>query len=157
MSVTALRAAASWIGHWPKTINTTAQAVLFTLANHHNQETGRCDPSVDMLAKECLLSRRGVQKSIRALEVAKIIKTTERRRRRGSVLHHLPNSYQITAFTPRTTFAPPANHVRTKLGNTPTVSHAPSPAVWDDIVMLVEDDREEDPSQGLEQLRSFPD
>ena len=43
-------------------------AILFILANHENQETYACFPSIDTIAAEANLSRRQVQNNLRALE-----------------------------------------------------------------------------------------
>lgn len=43
-------------------------AILFILANHENQQTYECFPSIDTIASEANLSRRAVQNALRALQ-----------------------------------------------------------------------------------------
>lgn len=67
MSVKAIRAA--------KAVKATPidRLVLFMLAEHHNDRTGQCDPSVSLLAKETGLCTRTVIRSIERLEAKKIL------------------------------------------------------------------------------------
>jgi DNA-binding transcriptional ArsR family regulator len=54
------------------------RSVLVQLADHLNQDTGRCYPSVPTLARECVMSVRAVRAQLRALEKAGLIQTIER-------------------------------------------------------------------------------
>jgi hypothetical protein len=42
--------------------------VLIVLADRHNGDTGRCDPSMDRVAEDCGMSKSSVKNAIRALE-----------------------------------------------------------------------------------------
>ncbi len=66
------------------------------LADFHNQETGRCDPSLAGIAKKTGLSERAVRYAIRELELAKAIITVERQQRSGRGKKNLTNRYKIT-------------------------------------------------------------
>lgn len=46
----------------------TARLVAYMLADHHNDATGRCDPSVSLLVEETGLGERTIQVALRALE-----------------------------------------------------------------------------------------
>lgn len=47
-----------------------AKAVLMWLAHHHNTETGRCDPSAELIAAEACLSVRSVMNALSELRNA---------------------------------------------------------------------------------------
>ena len=47
-----------------------ARLVAYMLADHHNDDTGRCDPSIACLVSETGLSERGVRLQLRHLEAA---------------------------------------------------------------------------------------
>lgn len=53
--------------------NPTAKLVLLTLAHHHNNETGRCFPSIPRLMEVTELCRSSVFRSIRYLEEREMI------------------------------------------------------------------------------------
>lgn len=46
----------------------TDRLVAFMLADHHNDSTGRCDPSIPLLAEETGLHPRSVERAIQAIE-----------------------------------------------------------------------------------------
>jgi hypothetical protein len=60
-----------------------AVLTLLALADCHNQETGRCDPSVRYLAERTHQCERAVRMALRELEVAKLLKTTFRQQSTG--------------------------------------------------------------------------
>jgi hypothetical protein len=53
--------------------------VLLMLANRHNGHTGRCDPSIARLAKDCGLGKSTVVRILGLLEVGKLLERTRRR------------------------------------------------------------------------------
>lgn len=53
--------------------------VLLVLANRHNSETGRCDPSLVRLAKDCGLDKTTVQRSLTALSERSLVERTRRK------------------------------------------------------------------------------
>lgn len=59
-------------------INRTEKYVLFMLAYYHNDETHRCDPSMERLGGVLLMSARHVRRTIRVLEKKGMITTHER-------------------------------------------------------------------------------
>lgn len=89
MSLAALRDA------WLIALPHTSKIVLVCLADHLNEETGRCDPSVSTLAKRCGLTERSVQTQLQKLELVGLV---HREERRGT-------SYKFT-LNLRTSFTP---------------------------------------------------
>lgn len=105
--------------------------VLLTLAHRHNQETGRCDPSIDRLCEDTGLSARAVRYALRALEKAKVIVTIERLARTGRGKRNLTNRYKIRG-------APSAgggvHDVHTNMKDRHT-----APSAYDDLAMILDD------------------
>lgn len=56
----------------------TQKIVLVMLADRHNGDTGRCDPSHDRLASDCGLTRRSVMDQLAKLDKAGFIRTHHR-------------------------------------------------------------------------------
>lgn len=56
-----------------KGLKPATKIVLYWLADHHNGETGQCNPSIKRLAECCEMSRRSVESHIAALEAAGLI------------------------------------------------------------------------------------
>jgi len=52
--------------------------VLWHLADRHNKDTGRCDPSQDMLADDCEMSRSALNEHLKVLEDRGLIKRVQR-------------------------------------------------------------------------------
>ena len=69
----------------------TQKMVLLMLADRHNNDTGQCNPSHEMLAEDCGLSRRSVVDQIDRLAVAGLLRI--RHRATGNV--KLPNQYTL--------------------------------------------------------------
>lgn len=93
MSTRAFQHACAHIATVPMSL--PARLVLVMLANRHNQETGRCDPSNARLCDDTQLSERGVRKALRELEVLGLIRTTERVQRTGRGKRNLTNRYRL--------------------------------------------------------------
>jgi len=93
MSFTAIRAA--FIHIETTEMGIPSKIVLLTLANHHNQETGRCDPSISRLSKMSGISERAVRNALRELEALKLITTVERKQRTGRGRRNLTNRYRL--------------------------------------------------------------
>lgn len=80
----------------------TAKLVLLVLADRHNKDTGKCCPSIALLAKDSELSESTVKKSLRDLEGLGIITRERRQRENGSdmtnqfVLHMPPGGRETT-------------------------------------------------------------
>lgn len=72
---------------WARTVTTgspTRKAVLYALADRHNADTGRCDPSPAKIAKDTELSESSVKKALRELAADGIIQSIRRKREDGS-------------------------------------------------------------------------
>ncbi len=54
-------------------ITPLAKLVLLMLADRHNSDTGRCDPSMDTLAMDCCMSKPSIKRAIKALKEAGLI------------------------------------------------------------------------------------
>jgi len=61
-----------------------AKIVLYWLADHHNETTGACFPSLKTLAQECEMDKATVVRHLDALESAGLIERQERIRDNGS-------------------------------------------------------------------------
>lgn len=109
-------------------ISNSAKLVLIALSNRHNQETGRCDPSVARIASDVKISERAVRDGLRELERAKLIATVHRTIRTGKGKRNLNNRYRLAGT------AKSAGGVRQNL---PTKLHNTDPSVFDDIVFSV--------------------
>jgi hypothetical protein len=66
----------------PKTA--TEKLVLLSLADHHNQSTGRCDPSISRIADESLCSPRQVMRCIESLSIQGLIQPAKTIGKRSS-------------------------------------------------------------------------
>lgn len=136
MSHTALRTAFKAVES--VTMSAPARLVLLALANRHNQETGRCDPSVARICSDVQLSERAVRAALRELEALKVIITVERRQRTGRGRRNLTNRYRINRGAQ---YAGRMGH------NMPPNLEDNTPSSFDDLAMSIE--QEEGPSQGL--------
>lgn len=76
-------------------LKASSSLVLLCLANRHNQETGRCDPSLSRLVDDSGLSERAVRSALRDLEAQRLITTTHRTQRTGLGKKNLTNRYRI--------------------------------------------------------------
>ena len=127
MSLTAIRAAFAHIEN--VTMGIPSKIVLLTLANHHNQETGRCDPSISRISKCAGISERAVRSAIRQLEELRVIVTVERKQRTGRGKRNLTNRYRIAGGAQ---YAGRVGH------NMPTKQEY-TPSAFDDLAMSLED------------------
>jgi Helix-turn-helix domain len=126
MSMTATRAA--W-GHIRSTaMSVPARLVLLALADRHNQETGRCDPSLSRIALDTQLSERAVRLGLRDLEVLKLISTTERKLRTGRGKRNLTNRYRIKGGA----------QYAGGMGHNMPPNHNTTPSAFDDLAMMIE-------------------
>jgi len=53
--------------------------VLLALADRHNNDTGRCDPSMQLVAEDCGMSRDSVKRAIKGLQESGLITAQERK------------------------------------------------------------------------------
>lgn len=67
--------------NWAVTVRgipAAAKVVLWHLADRHNKDTGRCDPSQDLLAEDCEISRSSLNNQLKLLEDAGLITRIQR-------------------------------------------------------------------------------
>ena len=64
---------------WEQDLPALQKIVLLALADRHNADTGRCDPSIKRVAENCGMSHRSVQSAIRQLTAKGLITPTPRR------------------------------------------------------------------------------
>jgi DNA-binding MarR family transcriptional regulator len=128
MSMTALRVAFSQIGE--AKIGLPARLVLLCLANRHNQETGRCDPSIATICKDTGLSERSVRQGLRQLEAEGLISTVHRVQRTGRGKRNISNRYRLKGGAQ---YAGGMGH------NMPPKQEIYQPSAFDDLSMLLED------------------
>lgn len=131
MSFTAIRNAMENL----KTVKVSAgsKLVLLALSNRHNQETGRCDPSIETIASDLGISERAVQYGLRELEKHKLITTTHRVQRTGRGKRNMSNRYRLKGGAKSASTM--VQDLRTKQEYTPSA--------FDDLANLVEDGRYE--------------
>jgi hypothetical protein len=73
---------------WNNTdLTSTQKLVALSLADHADNDTGECYPSIDRIVKRCALSRRGVQIAIQQLVARGVITTNSNAGRKGSNLY----------------------------------------------------------------------
>lgn len=137
MSIRALSHAFMHIGNVEMSL--PARLVLLVLANRHNQETGRCDPSNARICEDTQLSERAVRKAIRELEQLKLITTTERKQRTGRGKRNLTNRYRIAGG---------AQYAGRMGSNMPPKLETSAPTAFDDLAALLDDFEEPVPSNG---------
>lgn len=126
MSMTAIRAAFAHIQS--REMGIPSRLVLLALADHHNQETGRCDPSIARLCRSTGLSERSVRNGLRELEKLKVISTVERKRRTGRGKINLTNRYRIGGGA----------QYAGRMGHDMPPNHNTTPAAFDALAMSIE-------------------
>lgn len=85
-------------------IKSSEKWLLFTLAYKHNDETGRCNPSVTYLAKHCRLSERRTRDMLHSLERKGFIKVLRVKAERGD---YTSNQYDLSSLGGGAIIAPP--------------------------------------------------
>jgi len=132
MSFTALSTALRMISE--KKLTNSAKLALIALASRHNQETGRCDPSLERIAKDMRLSKRAVRDGLRELEEKGLLETVHRTAKTGRGKRNLTNRYRLL---PR---ANPAGRMGQNLP--PKQESYTNPSAYDDLAMTLEDDND---------------
>jgi len=107
----------------------SATITLLVLANCHNQETGRCDPSVETIASKGAISARAVQKGLRQLVSLKKISITYRQAATGRGKKNMTSRYRILGGEQSASTM--VNNLRTNLEYS-------APSAFDDLAMLLE-------------------
>lgn len=134
MSVRASRAAWSHIA--ANKISIPARLVILALANRHNQETGRCDPSVARICLDTKLSERAVRLALRELEKCRAIQTVHRQQRTGLGTKNMANRYKIFGLSSGARHAGGMGHDMPPNHKYSAPSEAPSQ--FDDLAMLLD-------------------
>jgi len=125
MSMTAYRAAWKHIAAFEMSL--PARLVLLALADRHNQETGRCDPSLSRIEKDTKIGERTIRKALRELEALKVIVTVERKQRTGRGKLNLTNRYKILGGV----------QYAGRVGSNMPPNHNTSPSAFDDLAMSI--------------------
>lgn len=113
----------------------SAALTLLALAHCHNQETGRCDPSLATICSKTSLSERAVRDGLRQLEACKLIETEHRTIRTGRGKRNLRNRYTLRGG------AKSAGRLGQDL---PGKGKYRPPSAFHDLAMSIEDPETED-------------
>ena len=132
MSFTALRQAFRIIESTPELLP-SASITLLVLANCHNQETGRCDPAVETIAKKGAISARAVQKGLRQLVSLKKISITYRQAATGRGKKNMTSRYRILGGE---------QSASTLVNKLRTNQEYNAPSAFDDLAMILEGGRD---------------
>jgi len=106
-----------------------AKVVLMVLADHHNQETGRCDPSIGRIVAKSKLSERAVRMALRELEKINLIVTVQRTQRTGRGKRNLNSRYRIKGGA----------QYAARMGHNMPPNQGYTPSAYHDIAMSIED------------------
>lgn len=130
MSIRAINQSFAAIEALGDQLTPSASLTLIALSHCHNQETGRCDPSLATLCAKTGLSERAVRSAIRLLEGLALVATTHRTIRTGRGKRNLRNRYNLTGG------AKFAGGVGQDL---PPKEKYTAPSAFDDLAMSIED------------------
>ena len=130
MSISALRNAFSHIS--TSKMTPKASLVLLVLSNRHNQETGRCDPSISRIASDTNMSERSVQYALRELEELKVIQTIFRKATTGRGIKNMSNRYRLKGGAKSAGTMVHSLHPKQEY----------TPSAFDDLVMIDDYDEE---------------
>lgn len=78
---------------WSQEMPATIKMTLLAIADCHNEETGRCDPSLAYIGKKAGLGRSSVSASLKSLKDAGLIRIAQNKREDGSLTS---SSYSLT-------------------------------------------------------------
>lgn len=109
-------------------MSASARLVYLALSNFHNQETGRCDPSIERISKATQCSERSVRNALRELEKLGLIQTVFRKASTGRGRKNLTSRYKLKGG---------ANSAAT-LGQKLPPNQEPKPSAFDDLAMSIE-------------------
>lgn len=130
MSMTALRAAFHAIES--HAMSAPARLALLALADCHNQETGRCDPSIKKLCAKTQLSERSVRAGLRELESLRLVQTVFRKKSTGRGRVNMTSRYRLKGGA----------QFAGRVGHSLPPNHKYRPSAYDDLAMSIEDDGE---------------
>ena len=109
-------------------MSASARLVYLALANFHNQETGRCDPSIRRICESTQCSERSVRDALRELEKLGLLQTVFRQASTGRGKKNLTSRYRLKGG---------ANSAAT-LGQKLPPNQEPNPSAFDDLAMSIE-------------------
>jgi DNA-binding transcriptional ArsR family regulator len=120
----------------------TRKAVLVSLANRHNNDTGKCCPRVRLMAEETEFSERTVRQALADLEDQGLIVRHENLREDGSqsANHYtlnLTTPPAVLAPTPPAAVAPHEPEVNLEPREEPKGSSRPRDELWDTLVTVL--------------------
>lgn len=130
MSIRALQQAFRTIRETPE-LKPCSTITLLVLADCHNQETGRCDPSVETIAERGAISPRSVQNGLDQLVKLKKISVTYRQAATGRGKKNLTSRYRILGGAKSASTLPQNLH--------PNLEDRQRPSFFDDLAMLLDD------------------
>lgn len=131
MSHTALRQAFRTIRETPE-LKPCSSITLLVLANCHNQETGRCDPSIATIAKLGSISPRAVQDGLKQLSEMKKIAIVYRQSKTGRGKRNMTSRYRILGG---------AKFASTLVQNLHPNLEDRQTSAFDDLAMMLESDQ----------------
>ncbi len=138
MSFTALKTAMKLTkGHG---LGMPAKLVFMALSDRHNQETGRCDPSVKTIADDTEISERAIITGLRQLEKAGLITTTHRTIRTGKGKRNMSNRYRLKTGPMGTAGNAPTPLQDMQTKQEPNKTTPKQTSAFDDLAMSIEDD-----------------
>ena len=132
MSFTAINRAFRIIAATPA-LKPSAKLTLLVLADCHNQETGRCDPSVETIARRGHMSCRAVQDGLKQLSDLRQISITYRQKKTGRGKRNLTSRYRILGG---------AKSASTLVQDLRTNQEDKRPSAFDDLAMLLDGGRD---------------
>ena len=123
-------------------ISPTAAAILVALAYFHNQDTGRCDPSIAKISARTKFSERAVRGALRDLEAARLIGTVHRKQTTGRGKRNLTSRYILSsgAGDAGCSGAPAAGGMGQEMPGKRKTSHNPSS--FRDLAIIIENETE---------------
>ena len=130
MSIRALRHAFDIIRATPE-LRPCSSITLLVLADCHNQETGRCDPSIETIAARGSISPRAVQTGLKQLVELDKISITYRQVRTGRGRRNMTSRYRIKGG---------AKSASTLVQDLRTNLKPSAPSAFDDLAMLLDMD-----------------
>jgi len=105
-----------------------ARLVYLALADFHNQETGRCDPSNRSICLKTQLSERSVRNALRELESLRLIQTVFRKGTTGRGKKNLTSRYRFMDGA----------RITAPMGQDMPPNHNIRPRAFDDLAMSIE-------------------
>ncbi|SLN74824.1 hypothetical protein ROJ8625_04108 [Roseivivax jejudonensis] len=112
-----------------------AALVACYLGHAHNQETGRCDPSMNRIAEKTNLSRRTVIRAISQIEKVGRLSTMKRTYRTGRGKRNMNNRYKLLG-------SGYLAHGRGAICHS-NMKENTAPSAFDDLALLIDDGSEE--------------